>query len=472
MADAAAREPRFYALLRGLGSAVLRVFYREVSVRCEAPPPETGPVIFAANHPNTLMDPLGVAQVTKRPLHFLAKSGLFKKRFAGWFLRGMGVIPVYRKQDDPAQMDKNEQAFEACYQALAAGQALALFPEGLSHDDLQLKPLKTGAARIALEAEQANGNRLGVKIVPIGLTFPNRARFRSTLSIRVGAPIDVAPYTERYASAPEETFRALTAEIEERLRQLMIHMDRLDLSENVRKVEEAFRDELRSTLDPSWQAAGDTVVLSKSIADAAERLSEKEPDAMAGFWMRVDRYWKRLQRVRLRDEALRDERGRLGFAAWLLLSLVYGVIALPLALYGLVNHWVPYEAAGRIANRLARGPEDVAPYKVYFGAPLFLLAYAVQGYLVWRWTSTLAAAMYVGTLPFVGLWALAFFRKMAAFWGRVRLGWLSFLRPATVARLREEREELRAELEGLKQRYLALREGEAASAEGNRGAGI
>lgn len=470
--DAAPREPWIYPLLRGLASVILRVFYRDVSVRFEAPPPETGPVIFAANHPNTLMDPLAVGQVTKRPLHFLAKSVLFKRPFAAWLLRGMGVIPVYRRQDDPSQMDKNQQAFEACDRALAAGQAIALFPEGLSHDDLQLKPLKTGAARIALEAERAHGNKLGVKIVPVGLTFPNRTRFRSTLSIRVGAPIDVSPYTERYASEPEEAFRALTAEVEERLRQLMIHMDRLDLAEKVRKVEEVFRDDLRMNLDPSWQAAADTVVLSKSIADAAERLSERDPEGMAGFWMRVDRYWKRLQRLRLRDEALRDEKGRLGFVAWLLLSAVYGVVALPLAVYGLANHWIPYELAGRIATRLARGPEDVAPYKVYVGGALFLCAYAIQGYAVWRLTSPLVAALYVGTLPFVGLWALAFFRKTAAFWGRVRLGWLSYLRPATVARLRAEREDLREELEGLKQRYLALREGDAASSEGNRGAGI
>lgn len=470
--DAAPREPWSYPLMRGLASAILRVFYRDISLRFEAPPPETGPVIFAANHPNTLMDPLALGQVTKRPLHFLAKSGLFRNRFAAWFLGRMGVIPVYRKQDDPSQMDKNQQAFEACYQSLAAGQVIALFPEGLSHDDPQLKPLKTGAARIALEAERIHGNKLGVRIVPVGLTFPNRTRFRSTLSIRVGAPIDVAPYTERYAVAPEESFRALTAEVEDRLRQLMIHMDRLDLAKNVRKVEEIFRDDVRSTLDPSWQAAGDTVVLSKSIADAAERLTEKEPDAMAGFWLRVDRYWARLQRLRLRDEALREEKGRLGFVAWAVLSLAYGVLALPLALYGLVNHWIPYKIAGRLAARMARGPEDVASYKVYLGLPLFLLAYTIQGYVVWRWTSTLATAIYVGTLPFVGLWALAFFRKARAFWGRVRLGWMSFVRPATVARLRAEREELRAELEGLKMRYLALREGEAAPSKRNRGAGI
>lgn len=474
MSDARAEEsPALYPVLRGVGGLILRIFYRAISVRCEAPPPESGAVVFAANHPNTLMDPLCVAQVTKRPLHFLGKSGLFKRRFANWFLRSMGVIPVYRRQDDPANwqgqlagMDQNQQMFAACHAVLGAGGAIALFPEGTSHDDPQLKPLKTGAARISLEAEQLHGGRLGVHIVPIGITFPHRTRFRSTLSIRVGSPIEVAPYLERYAAEPEETFRALTAEVEERIRLLMIHMDRLDLAENVKRVEEIFQDELKSEMDPSLPAAGDTVVLSRSIADAAERLSEQDPEGMSAFWERVDDYVERLRLLRVRDKALRRGLGRLRWLASIAGGFLYGVLALPIAIYGLANHYVPYMLAGAFARRGAEGPEDIAPYKVYFGLPLFLLAYGVQGYFVWRWEGGVVAATYLATLPFVGLWSLAFFRRAAAWWAGVRLGWLSFARPATIARLRAERESLKRELDALKERYLAMPSG------GNRGAGI
>ena len=459
-------SPALYPVLRGGGGLLLRIFYRAISVRCEVPPPESGAVVLAANHPNTLMDPLCVAQVTKRPLHFLAKSTLFKRRFANWFLRSMGVIPVYRRQDDPSKMDQNQQMFAACHAALGAGGAIALFPEGTSHDDPQLKPLKTGAARISLEAEQLHGGRLGVRIVPVGITFPHRTRFRSTLSIRVGAPIDVAPHFAQYASSPEEAVRALTAEVEERIRLLMIHMDRLDLADRVKRVEEIFRDELKSELDPSLPAAGDTVVLSRSIADAAERLSEQDPEGMSAFWERVDDYVERLRLLHVRDKALRKGLGRLRWLASIGWGFLYGALALPIALYGLVNHFLPYVLAGALARRGAEGPEDVAPYKVYFGLPLFLVAYAVQGYFVWRWQGGVVAAAYLATLPFVGLWSIAFFRRAAAWWAGVRLGWLSFARPATIAMLRAEREGLKRELDALKERYLAMPSG------GNRGAGI
>ncbi len=110
--------------------------------------PRRGPVLLVANHPNSLLDPLLVAAVAGRPVRFLAKAPLFADWKIGWLIRAAGAIPVYRRADDPASMDRNEEMFRAVHAALAGGAAVGIFPEGLSHSEPALAPLRTGAARI------------------------------------------------------------------------------------------------------------------------------------------------------------------------------------------------------------------------------------------------------------------------------------------------------------------------------------
>ncbi|MBK5098218.1 MAG: 1-acyl-sn-glycerol-3-phosphate acyltransferase, partial [Gemmatimonadetes bacterium] len=133
-----------------IARAAARIYYR-IRVEGEAPP-QTVPVLFVANHPNSLIDPVLVAAAADRPLRFLAKAPLFEERLVGPLMRASGSIPVYRRQDDPELMDRNASVFEAVHSALAEGAAVGIFPEGLSHSEPSLVRLRTGAARIALGA--------------------------------------------------------------------------------------------------------------------------------------------------------------------------------------------------------------------------------------------------------------------------------------------------------------------------------
>ena len=67
-----------------------------------------------------------------------------------------------------------------------SGGAITIFPEGKSHSEPQLAALKTGAARIALKALAGGAD---VTVVPVGLTYARKHRFRSEVCIEVGAPI-------------------------------------------------------------------------------------------------------------------------------------------------------------------------------------------------------------------------------------------------------------------------------------------
>ena len=123
--------------------------------------PETGPIIIVANHPNGLVDPALVAHSCEREICFLAKEPLFRLPVIGALLRSMKALPVYRRMDGH-NTGSNEKTFDAVDDALGNGRAICLFPEGISHDEPELQPLKTGAARMALGALEEAGPGLRI----------------------------------------------------------------------------------------------------------------------------------------------------------------------------------------------------------------------------------------------------------------------------------------------------------------------
>ena len=168
---------------------VANTFFRRIDVVGLENIPADGPLIFAGNHPNALMDGwLLTAKCGRWPLHFLANAKLWEYRLMRPLLDVTGAVPVYRREEHDGKVD-NQQAFDKVYEILEAGKFMGIFPEGVSHTESQLIKLKTGTARIAL-AVAARG-KTNVKIVPCGLNYIHRHRFRSQVLIEFGEPISI-----------------------------------------------------------------------------------------------------------------------------------------------------------------------------------------------------------------------------------------------------------------------------------------
>src|SRR3989441_6850811 len=132
----------------------------------------------------------------------------------GFFCRAFEAIPVHRRQDagsDPAQ---NRETFDTARVVLARGGAIAIFPEGTSHSDPKLRPVKTGAARIAFGAAGALGDASPIRIVPAGLYYRAKRTFRSAALLYFGGPFAVEPVAlEPGEEPPAGLVRALAAPI-------------------------------------------------------------------------------------------------------------------------------------------------------------------------------------------------------------------------------------------------------------------
>ena len=218
------KENFVYYFFRNLISTGLRVYYKKITVSGLEKFPMNKPVMTVSNHPTGLMDVFLVLYHIKKQIKFTAAGSLFKDKLQASFLTSAGAIPLYRHKDTPNEMAKNEDSFENCFQELESGGAIGFYPEGTSHPEPWVNPIKTGAARIALQAEERNNFNLNLKIVPIGINSLNPGAFRDSAFVKIGNPISLKKYQSSYKNNPVEAVDQLTAEIQKEMERCTFHI--------------------------------------------------------------------------------------------------------------------------------------------------------------------------------------------------------------------------------------------------------
>ena len=212
-----------YFLLRILSWAGISVFYRRRLVLGRENLRFEGPAIVVSNHPSTLMDPLNVGINIRQEMFFLANYGLFKNPVSNWILTRLYCIPVKRKEDVAAGESRdNDAAFEQSFRHLEKNGLLFIAAEGVSWMNRYVRPFKTGTARIAFGAERRHAWQLGVKIIPVGLSYDAPQFFRSRTTVEYGAPIDPSAWQEAYAQDPEKAVDDFTEVIRARVASLTL----------------------------------------------------------------------------------------------------------------------------------------------------------------------------------------------------------------------------------------------------------
>lgn len=171
-------------MIQALCRFLLHLFFSSIRVHNVDRIPTSGAVLLVANHHSGLVDPAVLIAMLPRTPRFLAKAVLWNMKYLPLrpLLLAAKAIPVHRQKDGGGD---NDSMFSATHDSLAKNEAIALFGEGVSHDMPGLLDLKTGAARIALGVDGP------VSIVPVGLLYDDRARYRSHVTVYVGEPIDV-----------------------------------------------------------------------------------------------------------------------------------------------------------------------------------------------------------------------------------------------------------------------------------------
>ena len=126
------------------------------------------------------------------------------------------------------------------------GQLIAIYPEGATRAEPHVQRIKTGAARIALGYEAHVPGRLTV--VPVGLSFEARKRFRGRVLVSFGEPVDVSSHLAVYRAEPAKALHALTTEIQGAMEREVVHVERIDTAALARAVQAIDRGELEREL--------------------------------------------------------------------------------------------------------------------------------------------------------------------------------------------------------------------------------
>jgi len=437
----------FYTIMKPVVQLTLRVFFRKLEIRHHNRLESDGPLLIASNHPNTLMDPLVVAANRHQPIAFLAKSTFFKNPVLRAIMESGNCIPVYRRQDAESGSGamtaselsaRNEAAFSRCYDHFDRGGTVMIFPEGTSVSERRLRPLKTGAARIALGAEARHDFKLGLRILPVGINYFDPTHFRSDVFVNPARLIAVADYADRYRQDPDAAADALTEEIRHRLGQRLVITRDAAEDALVRNLEATFGDHLNPDDDPN--TLYDNFLLSRTLLQAVAFFEKHDPTRLDAVRAQLPVYLANLQRQGLTDEALEPQQpraSRVGRAVRTTLKLAVG---LPVYLYGVVNNYVPYILPSVIARRATQDLEFIAPLMMTVGIFTFSLCYAGQAALVYHFTQngwwTLA---YLLSLPLTGFYALSYWNNLKNRLQRLRAAQLFRQQPAAAELLMQQR---------------------------------
>jgi glycerol-3-phosphate O-acyltransferase / dihydroxyacetone phosphate acyltransferase len=436
-----------------VSSLAARIYYRLTVTG--GPVPQQGSVLLVANHPNSLLDPVLVAAGAGRPVRFLAKAPLFSDRLIGWLIRGAGAIPVYRRIDDPGATRQNVDTFRAVFAELGRGAAIGLFPEGISHSEPSLTPLKTGAARIALgtwarirtdagAARMTPGVAGPFPIIPIGIVLRRKDTFRSPAAVMIGAPVvwkDLADRTDD----DHDAVRELTKRIDDALRDVTVNLDRWEDEPLVRCAESVWRAEFggESTPEPRITRLRITTAI---LADLRARPQPR--------WTTLVRdlrgHARRLQRLGLSPAALDTDTRLSGSVGWVARRLyLIGIPTILIATSSWIMFWVPYQVTRLLAGVAKPDLDQRSTHKLLIGIVLYGLWLALAVIVaVWLW-GPWAGLFVIILMPAVGMVGLWIRERWRGAWKDIRRFFLLRSRREVVSELRADQRRLAAEFKAL-----------------------
>lgn len=381
-----------YTMLTWCARRALRWCYREV--RVSGALPAQGPVLLAINHPNDLVDICVVLAHLKRRITFVANATAAEASIVRFAYARMGVVAVHRVRDARKARARGEDsaaantaAFAQVRQALADHACVCVFPEGGVTRAPHLGALRTGLARMALDARDDAQVR-GVQVIPVGITYAEPAVLRSMVCVEVGAPIALDAFV---ADPSRPAAPQLTHAIADAMRRVTRNAPDAETHDALRAI-----TDVTGGGNAAWRAITDD-----TFGPGIAPMPQDDPRFAAA------------RRVHARlAQAVAPASVHRALTAWSRWrsnppSVIGAPVRALLGGIGVLLHGPAWLAAVRLARRGAPVSDDVIPRLIIPGLYVLVLWYALLGAVVGTALLAVGAAPIAAMGAVVGLWLLA-----------------------------------------------------------------
>lgn len=310
------------------------------------------PIILAANHQNSLMDPLAILSIETRQIAWIARADIFKNPLAAKILKHMRIMPAFRQRDGKELLANNEIVFDKCVDILAANRVIALFPEGTHWGFRRLRDTKKAIPRIAFLAEEKHNFTLNTHILPVGINYSSYNRFRANVFVNFGEPIPVKQFEESYKKNPQEAQNEMREAIEQGLKPMMIHIhhtdDNYDIYDSLRYICEKHTQKQLSIKGKKAKVQFDT---HKKIIEKLDDCFTNKPERYQELKTHTIAYTQELKKLNMRDWLVAKHGGD---AFSIFLNFLFLTIFLPVFIIGYIFHAFFYYKFNSLAKKIAK----------------------------------------------------------------------------------------------------------------------
>lgn len=406
-----------YRLFKPVLKIALWVFFKKMVVTGKENIPTKGPLLIVGNHPNTLMDPLIVASITRQQVAFLGNAGIFVNKLVNKVFAYFHVIPIYRKKDiKPGEKPDNSASFAACHRYLQNGGTIVLFPEGSSYYELKLRQIKTGTARIALSFEKANDYKGKLLICPVSLDYSDSLQFRSMLGVHVGEPIVVSQFKDAYENDEFEGVTQLTEEIRKALA--------ARIPNTVDKNQETFLINVHRFYTTYCEPSADlyknprrSLELRSQLAKIMRHLHKHHDSLYGRVNDKLNTFYRMLDEDRITSGFFTEQfQSRRLF--WVYMAyFIFFLSFFPIYVFGLVINYLPYILPGWIFKQMNIDIEYKTSVGLVAGLILFPLFYGLEWWAFRTYVSqdVLWNGLFLLALPISGYVSMYFWINLKRF---------------------------------------------------------
>jgi 1-acyl-sn-glycerol-3-phosphate acyltransferase len=427
-----------YWLLQQYTKLAYWLYFRKIESVNNRNLPRKMPVILAPNHQNALIDALAFVCNTELQPVFLARADIFRKKIVIAILTYLNIMPVFRIRDGISNVRRNDEIFEKCLRIIHNRfNPICIFPEGNHGDKRRLRPLVKGIFRIAFMAQEHYAGTPAVKIVPVGIDYSHYQKFRSTLFLNYGKPIDVSEFYPLWKENPVDAINRLREHFSEELKKLMIHIQSEEFYDLYMRLRNVYNSSMREKMGIRDHSLAGRFRADKKMIEILDKTLAEKPETISYMNQCMKEYQALLKQHNLRDWVV--QKGRFSLP-----SLVTGAIlllcTLPVFLYGFIANILPFYIPVHIAMAKIKDPQFHSTFKFVMGMVLFpfmYLLWMIPGFIFidngWM------RLAFVLSLPLAGMAAYFYYIHMKKMRSRFRLVILKLSRNPAIIKMTELR---------------------------------